>query len=130
MSLEQALADNTAALRELAALFANSKLPPVPAPVPEPTPAPAAKAPAPKPEPKPEPKPAPKPEPKPEVKAAPAALDYAAVGTAITAYAAKHGREATLTKLGALGVKSGKELKPDKYAEALALFTAPDEEVE
>lgn len=122
MSLEQALADNTAALRELAALFANGKLPPVPAPVPEPSPAPAAKAPA--------PKPAPKPEPKPEVKAAPDALDYAAVGTAITAYAAKHGRELTLAKLGALGVKSGKELKPDQYADALALFTAADEEVE
>lgn len=54
---------------------------------------------------------------------APAAVtEYAPVGAAITAYAAAHGRQATLDKLAQLGVKSGKELKPDQWAAALAAF--------
>lgn len=54
--------------------------------------------------------------------AAPAVTEYAPVGAAITAYAAAHGRQATLDKLAQLGVKSGKELKPDQWAAALAAF--------
>ena len=57
------------------------------------------------------------------------ALDYAPVGAAITAYAAKHGRDDTIAKLGEFGVSSGKALKPEQYADALAAFTAEEEEV-
>ena len=48
---------------------------------------------------------------------------YEPVGKAITTFAAKHGRDATLAKLAELGVKSGKELKPEQYAAALAAFS-------
>lgn len=56
-----------------------------------------------------------------------AAVDYAQVGAAITAFAARNGRDATLAKLGAFGVKSGKELKPEQYADVLAAFTGIEE---
>lgn len=56
-----------------------------------------------------------------------AAPDYAPVGAAITAYAAANGRDATLAKLSAFGVTSGKALTPDQYEAALAAFTAEEE---
>jgi len=55
------------------------------------------------------------------------AVDYAPVGAAITAYAATHGRDATIAKLGDFGVASGKALKPEQYEAALAAFTAEEE---
>lgn len=55
------------------------------------------------------------------------AADYAPVGQAITAYAAANGRDATLEKLAAFNVKSGKELKPEQYADVLAAFSAEEE---
>ena len=55
------------------------------------------------------------------------ALDYAPVGAAITAYAATNGRDATIAKLGEFGVSSGKALKPEQYEAALAAFTAEEE---
>ena len=128
-SLEQALIDNTAALRELVAIWtrraatyaaatppaaddvqktdATAEAPAAPAKPAKAKPAPAAQdvqkmdAPA---------------------HAAAPAIDYAQVGPAITAYAAAHGRQATLDKLASFGVKSGKELKPEQYAAALAAF--------
>lgn len=132
MSLEQVIADNTAAIRELiAALGAQA---------PKSTAAATAAKPAPT-----------QPTAKAEVAAAPAktaaastppaksaataapastaatkpqatALEYGPVGAAITAFAAANGREATLTKLADFGVKSGKELKPEQYADVLAAF--------
>lgn len=51
-----------------------------------------------------------------------ASPSYEPVGKAITTYAATHGRDAALAKLAELGVKSGKELKPEQYAAALELF--------
>lgn len=134
MSIEQALAENTAAIKELIAVWGklatqgNKVTAKVEAgetgtitaggkPVAEVKPAAAEK---PKAEAKPEQK---KEEPKAE--AAPA-LDYAKVGAAITAFAAANGRDATLAKLGEFGVKSGKELKPEQYADVLAAFTAEE----
>lgn len=62
--------------------------------------------------------------PKPSASAAsPAAIEYAQIGAAITAFAATNGRDATLAKLAEFGVKSGKELKPEQYADALIAFT-------
>lgn len=55
-----------------------------------------------------------------------AGIDYAPVGAAITAFAAANGRDATLEKLAAFGVKSGKELKPEQYADVLAAFSAEE----
>jgi len=81
-------------------------------------PAPAAAAEPPKTEPPKVEKPAPAP--------AAAVTDYAPVGAAITAFAAANGREAAVAKLATFGVKSGKELKPDQYAAALAAFSAAE----
>ena len=75
------------------------------------------------------PKAEPKPEAKPEPKAEAPVADYAPVGAAITAFAAANGREATLAKLEAFGVTSGKNLKPEQYADVLAAFTTTEEEV-
>lgn len=117
MSLEQAIAENTAAMRELIAVLASAKAAPAAAAV-EPAPKkPAAKAAE-------KPAEAPKAEPKANPQTG---VDYAPVGAAITAYAAANGRDATLAKLAELGVKSGKELKPDQYAAALAAFSAEEE---
>ena len=137
MSIEQALAENTAAIKELIAVWGKltsqaasvkakvdagetSVIAAGGAPVAEVKPAAAEK-------PKATPKPAAeakKEEPKAE--AAPA-LDYAKVGAAITAFAAANGRDVTLAKLAEFGVKSGKELKPEQYADVLAAFTATEE---
>lgn len=65
----------------------------------------------------------------PKAEAAAPVADYAPVGAAITAFAAANGREATLAKLSAFGVTSGKALKPEQYADVLAAFTATEEEV-
>jgi hypothetical protein len=137
MSLEQAIAANTAAIQELIAMWgklnaqavAIDKMPaaagvnaagkPVKA-APEKAVATAAAA--------------VKETAKPTEAAAPAATakpaaaaDYAPVGAAITAYAAANGREATLAKLEPFGVTSGKALKPEQYAAVLAAFTAEEE---
>ena len=125
MSIEQALAENTAALHALTAVLAKLGIaPPAQLARPAQDAAPAAKAEKPKPAAK--PAPAPAPAPAAATKPAPAALDYAPVGAAITAYAAANGREAAVAKLALLGVKSGKELKPDQYADALDLFCAAE----
>lgn len=127
MSLEAAIQANTAAIQELVAVWGKltaqavkvDKMPadaPVTAagkPVKAAPEAAVEKAP-----------------PKAEKPAAPAAkpvADYAPVGQAITAYAAANGRDATLEKLAAFGVKSGKELKPEQYADVLAAFSAEEE---
>lgn len=52
------------------------------------------------------------------------ALSYEPVGKAITTFAARNGRDATVAKLSEFGVKSGKELKPEQYAAALEAFGA------
>lgn len=117
MSIEQALAENTAALHALTALLGKLGIVP-PAAAAEPT----AKVEKPKAE---KPK-AEKPAPAPAAEPAAAATDYAPVGAAITAYAAANGREAAIAKLATFGVKSGKELKPDQYAAALAAFSAAE----
>lgn len=71
-----------------------------------------------------EPRVEPKVEPKVEAPAPAAApVDYDIVAKAITVFVAANGREATLAKLGELGVTSGKNLKPEQWAQALALFT-------
>ncbi len=81
-------------------------------------PAPKVEAPAPKVE-----APAPTPAAEPQApEPPPPVIEYAQVGAAITAFAAKHGRQAAVDKLAGLGVKSGKELKPEQYADALAAF--------
>jgi hypothetical protein len=48
------------------------------------------------------------------------ALEYATVSKAIVSLAAKHGRPAALAVLEPFGVTSGKDLKPEQWAEALA----------
>lgn len=133
MSLEQALADNTAAIKELIAVWGklNAQANKVSAKVEAGETGPITAAGKPVAEVKPaaaeKPKAEPKAEPKKEA-AAPVA-DYAPVGAAITAFAAANGRDATLAKLEAFGVTSGKNLKPEQYADVLAAFTATEEEV-
>jgi len=127
MSLEQAIQENTAAVKELIAVWgklnaqakAVDKAPGTTTVTAagKPVEAKVEKAAADK----------PKVETKKEV-AAPAA-DYAPVGAAITAFAAANGREAALAKLSEFNVKSGKELKPEQYADVLAAFTAEEESV-
>lgn len=128
MSLEQALIDNTAAIRELAAVWsqlnatANAKIAEKAAQ----KPAPIEKAKA---EPKPEVVAAPKTvaEPSaPETTAAPAAsssasaevIDYSVLQKAVFALAGKS-REAAASVAAEFGVKTFKELKDDKWAAAL-----------
>lgn len=132
MSLETAIAANTAAILELTAVWAklaaqgnavdksdHKELTAAGKPVkatpekaakeaaaPAPTPVTAAAAPA-----------APV-----ESSTASSELKYDDVAKAITSFVAKHGRDAAITKLGELGVKSGKELKPEQYAAAVEAF--------
>jgi hypothetical protein len=47
-------------------------------------------------------------------------VQYPEVAKAITAYVATHGREATVKLLASFSVKTGKELKPEQYADVLA----------
>lgn len=131
MSLETALAENTAAMKELIAVWgklnaqakAVDKMPAESTVVAagKPVEAKVEKAVADKPKAE-----APKVE-KPKAEAAAPVADYAPVGAAITAFAAANGREPTLAKLASFGVKSGKELKPEQYADVLAAFTAEEE---
>lgn len=115
MSLEQALAANTAALDRVAALLQNNNapasnpVPPGPASVKteEPKKTPAKKA-AKKEEP---PLEAPKEEPE---------VSYQQVSEAILAYNTKNGREKTLALLSQFGVAKGPDLKPEQYEEFLA----------
>lgn len=54
---------------------------------------------------------------------------YIPVGKAITTFAAANGRDATLAVLSTFGVTSGKALKPEQYEAVLAAFAAaPAEE--
>lgn len=107
------LAEALAGVRAKAEKAKAEKPAPAPAPAAIGREADAPKAEAPKAE-----KPAPAP--------AAAVTDYAPVGAAITAFAAANGREAAVAKLATFGVKSGKELKPDQYAAALAAFSAAE----
>ena len=59
-------------------------------------------------------------------------LEYVTVQKAIVALAAKHGRAAALAALEPFGVANGKELKPEQWAAALAavlVATVADAEV-
>lgn len=135
MSIEQALAENTAAIKELIAMWGKlnaqaktvDKAPaettvtaagkPVEAKVEKAGEKPKAEKPAAVEKDKAESKP----------KAEAPVADYAPVGAAITAFAAANGRDATLAKLAEFGVTSGKALKPEQYADVLAAFTATEE---
>lgn len=57
-------------------------------------------------------------------KESPPALEYPTVQKAIVALAAKHGREAALATLKPFGVTSGKDLKAEQWAEALVAVEA------
>lgn len=121
MSLEQALADNTAAIRELIAALAHqapaapkaakaekaAATPPAPAPAPV---EPAAPAPAP---------------------ASPSepAVDYATLQKAVFALAGKS-REAAAAVAQSFGVKTFKELDASRWGEALAAVNAKLAEAE
>lgn len=118
MSLEIALQENTVAVKSLlAALLANvnasATLPDV-----------IANAKAPDPEPKSETKPKvetkakaePKPPKTPVVKDA-EALTYADIAPMIVAIAKEKGREVAIELMTEFGVKSGKDLKPEQYAD-------------
>lgn len=142
MSLEQALAENTAAIKSLTAawlaLTANAEkakaglaagegvdaggVPIVPGKSTTKTTTAPAKD---------------KPAAAPSAPAAPAAAaassgedanapSYEQVAKAINAFVASAGKPAAIAKLAELGVKTGKELKPEQYAEALAKFSAAD----
>lgn len=131
MSLEQALAENTAAMKELIAVWGklNAQAKAVDKTSADTPVTAAGKTVVAKPEKAVAEKPAPevkKEVAKAETAAAPVA-DYAPVGTAITAFAAANGREATLAKLAEFGVSSGKALKPEQYADVLAAFTSEEE---
>jgi len=119
MSLEIAIAENTAAVRELIGILSKGIAPAAPAS--ELAPVDAAPAPA-KTEKKTKPA---KEEPKAEEPASPPEpadpVTYEQVAAAITAVAAKHGRQGALDVLGRFGAKSGKELKPEQYAEVVAV---------
>lgn len=136
MSLEQAIAANTAAIQELTAVWAKlnaqaakidksenvTKVEAAGKPI-KAAPEKAAAAPT-------EPVKTAAPTASSSVsKPAAAAPDYAPVGAAITAFAAANGRDATIAKLSAFGVTSGKALKPEQYAAVLAAFSAEEEEV-
>lgn len=117
MSLEQALADNTAAVKALHAHLAgapaatplSAKLDKVEAKIAETA------------------KPAPKTEPK-KTAAAPApkadAVDYEKVRAAVLALCAAKGKPAGLAVLAEFGVEKATELKAEQYAEALAALEA------
>lgn len=117
MSLEVAIAENTAAIRDLIA--ALSKAPAIPAAEPKAEPAPKAEKP--KPELQLEPKvEEQKPEPKAEEpKAAAAAVDYADVQAAILTLNRARGRDVVLEVLGRFNATKGPELDPADYEAAL-----------
>lgn len=59
-----------------------------------------------------------------QVKEEVAAVTYDDVKKAILAYQTANGREATIAALKSFGAAKGTDLKPEQFADALALFTA------
>lgn len=129
MSLEQALQENTAAIKELIAAWLKAGGVPVAA-APAESEQPEQKAETknkakaallaakPKPEPKPEPEPQPEPQTEPTV-------DYPTLQKAVFALANAKGRDAVVELIKAeFGVGSAKELKPGQWADALAKVNA------
>lgn len=128
MSLESQIQDLIAALdrNTSAILISKNTLPAPSAETPAATPPKTASAGSTK---KAEPKPVPASEPAaapPAETQAPAqvAVEYAQVRKAIVDFQLKNGNEATLAKLAKFGVKSGKELPTEKWAEAIEAFKA------
>jgi hypothetical protein len=115
MSLEIAIQENTAAIRELIAIMAGGKQvevqvkeeKPVKAEVKKAAPAPKAEAPAPKAE-----------EPKAEA-VKETAIPYTDVAAAVVELAKVKGRDAAVKVLAEFGVSKATELKPEQYAEAI-----------
>ena len=122
MSLEQAIRENTEAVRELIAALGstNSVFAPAaneavaqPAPAPKAAPAKAKPAPAPKAEEPVVPAPAPAP-------AAEPAIPYTDVATAVTDLAKAKGRQAAVDLLASFDVARATELKAEQYASVIA----------
>lgn len=102
MTLEAAIQENTAALRELIGILANST----------PAPAKAAK--------KKEPEAPQQPEPRPAPTAAPsAAVTYDDAKRAILKLSAEKGRDAAVAILGKHGAAKLQDVKPEHYADVL-----------
>lgn len=125
MSLESQIQDLIAALdRNTSAILISKNTLPVPsAETPAATPPKTASAGSTK---KAEQKPAPASEPAAtpaETQApGPASVEYAQVRKAIVGFQLKNGNEATIAKLAKFGVKSGKELPAEKWAEVIESF--------
>lgn len=124
MSLEQAIRENTEAVRELIAALGstNSVSAPAaseavaqPAPAPKAAPAKAKPAPAPKAEEPVVPAPAPAPAP-----AAEPAIPYTDVATAVTDLAKAKGRQAAVDLLASFDVARATELRAEQYASVIA----------
>lgn len=127
MSLEQALAANTAAIEKLTALLAHpaTVISPQPIGSAQPTsPADVGQAPAADRPRRGRPPTAATPVPTEQPKSTPPAdapaVKYEDVRAAVLGLAEKKGHTAAVAVLAGLGVKSAKELKPEQYAEALA----------
>ena len=102
MSIEQAIAELTAALKENSELL-RKRLSAKPEPVEEP-------------EPEPEPVEEPEPEPVEEP------VSYPAVQDAVLAYATAKGKDATLRILAQFGVTTATKLAPEQYAAVVTAF--------
>lgn len=122
MSLEQAILEHAAAIRELAAVFAGAGFPiarATKAPDDKPAAADKPKADKPAPETK-----------KAEEKKAPVVddvkqLDYDKdVAPALTGYMKANGRQAGIDLMAKFGAKKGSEIKPEDYAAVLADINA------
>ena len=126
MSLEQAIRENTEAVRELIAALGSTNSvfapaaneavaqpAPAPAPAPKAAPAKAKPAPAPKAEEPVVPAPAPAP-------AAEPAIPYTDVATAVTDLAKAKGRQAAVDLLASFDVARATELKAEQYASVIA----------
>ena len=127
MSLEQALAANTAAIEKLTALLAHPATVISPQPIGSAQPTPPADLPAAAATDKPRrgrppaaASPAPAEQPKIPASIDAPAVKYEDVRAAVLGLAEKKGHTAAVAVLAGLGVKSAKELKPEQYAEALA----------
>lgn len=121
MSLEIALAENTATMKQLIELLKGGAIATTAPEEPKKTRKPRGEAP-PEPEtPKAEAK-APEPKPEPETPATPA-VEYKQVSDAITRLAAQN-RAAAVEILASFGVKRGPDLKTEQYADALAKLQA------
>jgi len=100
MSIEQAIAELTAALKENSELL-RKRLSAKPEPVEEPEPEPVE-------------------EPEPEPVAEP--VSYPAVQDAVLAYATAKGKDATLRILAQFGVTTATKLAPEQYAAVVTAF--------